>query len=64
MSKTVYVFALLVLLAFSASLHAQGGCTDSPEAPTGLLLLIGSAGMFCGSFVLKKVRHYRDCKKS
>jgi len=51
-------FAILSTLAFLAcatSLHAQGGCTDSPEAPTALLMFVGSAGMFYGSFALRKV---------
>ncbi len=56
MSKSRFViFVAVALFAFASSLHAQGGCTDSPEAPTVLLLLVGFAGMFYGSPVLKKV---------
>ena len=46
-----FLAALLLLLA-TTSLHAQSGCVDSPEAPTDVLMLVGSAGMFCGSSVL------------
>jgi XrtJ-associated TM-motif-TM protein len=48
-------FSVVALLVFATSLHAQGGCTDSPEAPTVLLMLVGAAGMFYGSSVLRKV---------
>ncbi|MDR3750395.1 MAG: PExPT-CTERM protein [Terracidiphilus sp.] len=53
------VLSSIVLLFAEISLHAQtgtgGGCVDSPEAPTILLMLVGSAGMFYGSSVLRKV---------
>ncbi len=41
-----------LLLVFIASalvcplIHAQGGCVDSPENPTAILGLVGSAGAF------------------
>jgi XrtJ-associated TM-motif-TM protein len=39
----------LTLIAFTTAAHAQGGtvtsgCGDSPENPTALLALVGSAG--------------------
>jgi XrtJ-associated TM-motif-TM protein len=52
------VLSAITLLFVSASLHAQGhgrGCDDSPEAPTALLMLVGSAGMFYGPYLLRKV---------
>jgi XrtJ-associated TM-motif-TM protein len=56
MNKTRFVIlSTLALLACAASLQAQSGCTDSPEAPTALLMLVGTAGMFYGSSVLRKV---------
>lgn len=56
MIKTRYaVLSVISFLAFAASLHAQSGCTDSPEAPTVLLVLVGSLGMFYGSSMLRKV---------
>ena len=47
--------AALALLFVSASLHAQSGCVDSPEAPTDVLMLVGFVGMFYGSSALMKV---------
>ncbi len=37
-------FALLLCIALP--LHAQDGCTNSPENPTAILAVIGSAGAF------------------
>lgn len=60
MSKSKFAFVILALLGSAATLHAQGGCADSPEAPTDVLLLVGSAGMFYGSsFVMKAIRKVR-----
>jgi XrtJ-associated TM-motif-TM protein len=34
---------------FSAlAMHAQGGCSDSPEAPTDILMLVGATGLYFG----------------
>ena len=56
MIKTGYLILTAVVLLISAvSLHAQSGCTDSPEAPTALLMLVGAVGMFYGSSVLRKM---------
>jgi len=40
--------ALLALAMLAAPMvaHAQSGCTDSPENPTAVLALVGSAGAF------------------
>ena len=38
-----------VLLTVSLPLHAQGGCVNSPENPTVVLALVGSAGAFLAS---------------
>ena len=38
-----------LLLAVTRPLHAQTGCTDSPENPTAVLALVGSAGAFVAS---------------
>jgi XrtJ-associated TM-motif-TM protein len=40
-------FALL--LAVALPLHAQGGCDNSPENPTAILAVVGSAGAFFAS---------------
>jgi XrtJ-associated TM-motif-TM protein len=59
MNKTRFaIFSALAILIVSISLNAQGtggGCVDSPEAPTALLLLVGSAGIFYGPYLLRKV---------
>jgi XrtJ-associated TM-motif-TM protein len=50
MTKTTFRFigcALLLLVAMP--LHAQTGCTDSPENPTVVLALVGSAGALFSS---------------
>ena len=47
MKKSTVVFlgcALFVLIA--VPLHAQTGCTDSPENPTVVLALVGGCGAF------------------
>ncbi len=57
MIKTRGAVLFVLTLFFAAiSVHAQGtvgGCVDSPEAPTVLLMLVGSAGMFYGPSMLR-----------
>ena len=36
----------MAVLAVPVMAHAQTGCTDSPENPTAVLALVGSAGAF------------------
>jgi XrtJ-associated TM-motif-TM protein len=36
--------AAIAMLAVPVVAHAQSGCTDSPENPTVVLALVGSAG--------------------
>jgi XrtJ-associated TM-motif-TM protein len=56
MIKSRYiVFSLLAILSTATILYAQVGCEDSPEAPTALLLLVGSAGVLYGPNLLRKV---------
>jgi len=40
-------FALLLplIFLFAISMHAQGGCVDSPECPTPVLGLVGAASI-------------------
>ena len=49
-------FVAIAILLLTVSAHAQGGCVNSPEAPTAVLLLVGSAGAVCSRFVSKLVR--------
>jgi XrtJ-associated TM-motif-TM protein len=45
MNKSVQFFLLSALfLSIAAPLRAQSGCADSPENPTVVLALVGSAG--------------------
>ncbi len=38
-------FAVLAILFSTVSAHAQGGCLNSPENPTAVLFLVGSAAV-------------------
>jgi XrtJ-associated TM-motif-TM protein len=40
------VLLAMAVLAVPTLAHAQTGCTDSPENPTAILALVGSAGAF------------------
>jgi XrtJ-associated TM-motif-TM protein len=54
------LFVTLIFLAIPIVVSAQGGCVDSPEAPTDVLLLVGSIGMIFGSsVVIKALRNRR-----
>jgi XrtJ-associated TM-motif-TM protein len=47
MKKVLLLFlGCAALLSITVSLHAQTGCTDSPENSTAVLALVGSAGAF------------------
>jgi len=45
MKLTVVILGVLVCL-IAVPAFAQGGCVDSPENPTAILALVGSAGAF------------------
>jgi len=50
MKKSALKFlSFALLLAVALPLHAQGGCDHSPENPTAILALVGSAGAFFSS---------------
>jgi XrtJ-associated TM-motif-TM protein len=47
MKKTCLLLAGIALLSSVAlPLYAQGGCIESPENPTAILAVVGSAGAF------------------
>jgi XrtJ-associated TM-motif-TM protein len=46
---TVNFLGFALLLCVALPLHAQGGCTNSPENPTAILAVIGSAGALFAS---------------
>jgi XrtJ-associated TM-motif-TM protein len=50
MKKSALTFlSFALLLAVAIPLHAQDGCDHSPENPTAILAVIGSAGAFFSS---------------
>lgn len=50
MNKTrIAAVATLVALFSATALHAQTGCTDSPENPTAILGLVGAGGWWIAS---------------
>jgi XrtJ-associated TM-motif-TM protein len=44
MNEKLIFLCSAALLFIALPLHAQTGCTDSPENPTVVLALVGSAG--------------------
>lgn len=47
MKKALLLVASFALLfSVALPLHAQGGCVNSPENPTAILAIVGSAGAF------------------
>jgi XrtJ-associated TM-motif-TM protein len=50
MKKPAFLFLVFaLLLGIALPLHAQGGCDHSPENPTAILAVVGSAGAFFAS---------------
>jgi len=49
------LMSAVIFLAVPLALHAQSGCSDSPEAPTDVLMLVGTVGMVFGSSVVTKM---------
>jgi XrtJ-associated TM-motif-TM protein len=46
MKKPSLLFVGFALFAAALPLHAQGGCVTSPENPTAILAVVGTAGAF------------------
>jgi XrtJ-associated TM-motif-TM protein len=44
-----FAFLAMAVLAVPMMAHAQTGCGDSPENPTAVLAIVGSAGAFFAS---------------
>jgi XrtJ-associated TM-motif-TM protein len=59
-SLLLVAFALLFTVALP--LHAQGGCVNSPENPTAILAVVGSAGAFFVS-VRARIKSRRSSSK-
>ena len=50
MKKCLLLFAVAAaVLGAALPVYAQGGCVNSPENPTVVLALVGSAGAFLAS---------------
>ncbi len=47
--STLLLIGSAALLSVALPVHAQGGCVNSPENPTVVLALVGSAGAFLAS---------------
>ncbi len=47
--STLLLAGLAVMLTVAVPVYAQGGCVNSPENPTVVLALVGSAGAFLAS---------------
>ena len=47
--SSLLLTAIAMMLAVTVSANAQGGCVNSPENPTVVLALVGSAGAFLSS---------------
>jgi XrtJ-associated TM-motif-TM protein len=52
----------IAVLAIPTLAHAQTGCSDSPENPTAVLALVGSAGA-CFTSVRRHLKARRNVKK-
>jgi len=59
MNSLSRVLFLIALFACVLPLHAQIGCSDSPENPTAVLALVGSAGALF-SVIRARVRARRN----
>jgi XrtJ-associated TM-motif-TM protein len=59
----ILILGCLALLTLTQSLHAQTGCTNSPENPTAVLAVVGSAGALFTSVRRRlKTRRRADSK--
>jgi XrtJ-associated TM-motif-TM protein len=69
MKKLSLLLFAIALLSVAPQLHAQGGedglsgsCDDSPENPTAILAVVGSAGAFLVS-ARTRIKARRDSSK-
>ena len=62
-TSAIVFFGCAVLFLVAAPLHAQTGCTDSPENPTVVLVLLGGAGaLFSATRARLKARRRRNAR--
>lgn len=48
-NRTFLILGSALFFLVALPLHAQTGCTDSPENPTVVLALVGGAGALCST---------------
>jgi XrtJ-associated TM-motif-TM protein len=60
--SSLVILGAAVLFLIAAPVRAQTGCTDSPENPTAVLALVGSAGALF-STVRTRMRARRNSTK-
>jgi XrtJ-associated TM-motif-TM protein len=53
---------IALLSSVALPLHAQDGCVNSPENPTAILAVVGSAGVFFSS-VRARIKARRNSSK-
>ncbi len=58
MKKTLLAIGSVLMFAAALPLHAQSGCINSPEAPTAILAIAGSAGA-CIAIARTRIRARR-----
>lgn len=63
MKKPMLLLFGLAVLSSTVSLHAQGGCENSPENPTIVLALVGSAGAFLAS-ARTRLRNRKNARRN
>lgn len=61
MKKASLLLFALAVLSVTVPLHAQGGCVNSPENPTAVLAIVGSAGAFFAS-TRRRIKARRSVK--
>lgn len=60
--SSLLLVGIALLFSVALPLHAQGGCVNSPENPTAILAVVGSAGAFFVS-VRARIKSRRSSSK-
>ncbi|MEI9981222.1 MAG: PExPT-CTERM protein [Edaphobacter sp.] len=60
--KFLLIAGIALLSSIALPLHAQDGCANSPENPTAILAVVGSAGAFFVS-ARARIKARRDSSK-
>lgn len=62
MKKLWFILPIIALLSLAVPLYATDGCVQSPENPTAILAVVGSAGAFFVS-VRARIKGRRNSSK-